>query len=117
MNVQRVLRWLTSIMVAIGVCSIAEALVNNSTPATVLAGNTYFYTTYGSGDVIFRLAAGMPSQCVGFWLRSSDPGQKNDLTALMTAIATQQALTVYADPTQTWPGSTSAYCLVYMIAL
>ena len=101
----------------VALCSVAQALVYNGTPSPVSPGNTYVYTTFGSGDVVFKLTSGMPSQCGGFWLRATDPGLKNDLAALMTAITTQTPVTVYADPTQIWTGSSTPYCLVYMIAL
>ncbi len=106
-----------SIKLTFGMFRAAHAIVYNSSPAPVSSGNTYFYTTFGSGDVVFRLTSGMPSQCGGFWLRATDPGLKNNLAALMAAITTQAPITVYADPTRIWNGSASPYCLVYMIAL
>ena len=84
----------------------------NAAASPVLAGSTVFQTTFGSGDVLFKLTQGMPSGCTGFWLRAIDAGFKSNLAALLTSIATGTSIAVSADDSNIWPGSTNLNCLV-----
>jgi len=81
-------------------------------PSLVTPNTVWMYSTFGSGDVVFRQNAGGVSQCYGFWLRASDPGFKTNVAALLMALQSQSPITVAVDDAQIWAGSGSPYCLV-----
>jgi hypothetical protein len=92
--------------------AVACATQVSGSPSLVTPNTTWMYTTFGSGDVVFRQnTSGLP-QCYGFWLRATDPGFKTNVAALLMAIQTQSQITVVVDDAQLWTGSGSAYCLV-----
>lgn len=81
--------------------------------ATAVTVTTYIaYTDFGNGDVIFVVSAA-PSGCgAGFWLPASAAGFKTLFATLVVAYTTKASMSVDADPTQLWPGSSGQYCRV-----
>jgi hypothetical protein len=113
------LKRFTQLLIAtstLGSIGMASAVVMQSNTSTVLPGTIFTYTSFGNGDVVFQLNSSGLSQCPGFWLRATDPGFKTAVAALLTANASQAAVTVFADTSQIWTGSVTQFCLVYMIS-
>jgi len=113
---------LAAVVIFIGsycLCAVAQAADVSAGPSTVMSQSMFSYSTFGGGDVAFRLTNNPVSQCFGFWLRSSDAGFKNNLAILLSVIQTQGQITVNADDTSGnhWSGSTSAYCIVTSLQL
>lgn len=77
----------------------------------------YSYSEYGSGDVVFRVAAPLTDCEGGFWLKRSDPGFNANLTLLLAAYQSRSTVMIYANPDQIWSGSGSKYCHLYAIQL
>jgi hypothetical protein len=99
-------------VITLALCAAAECIAGpvlsaKSTPAAPL-----FYTTFGSGDVVFNLESDGLTQCTGFWLRPSDSGFKTTFAGLLTAVHAGTPIFVYADDAQLWPGSGDPWCLV-----
>jgi len=97
------------LLLTFGVGNRLSAAAVATAPSTVMPQQTIFYGVYGSGDVVFRLTSNSQPQCAGYWLRSCDTGIKNELAALMIAIASQTMLVVNADDAVIWTGSGSNY--------
>jgi hypothetical protein len=95
----------------------AEAVSISTSASTVMSQQTFFYGTFGSGDVIFRLTTNSQPQCVGYWLRGTDSGLKNELSALLVAISSQSQVVVDADDGVLWTGSSNHYCAVTSLVL
>ena len=114
----KVRRWVQIALTVLlaSTAGVASATVIQSNPSTVVVGSTWWYTSFGSGDVAFQLSSSGLSQCGVFWLRATDPGFKTAVAALLTATTTQATVTVFADTSQMWTGTSTPFCLVYMIA-
>jgi hypothetical protein len=95
----------------------ARAAIVSTGPSIVSAHSVDTYTTFGSGDVTFRLTTNGLSQCDGFWLRATDPGFKTNVAALLATVASQGSISVSADDAQIWTGSAGHYCLVWNLEL
>jgi hypothetical protein len=101
-----------------GMSTRAAAAPFSTTASTVMPQQTFFYGTYGSGDVIFTLTTNShSSSCYGYWLRGTDSALKNELAALMISISAQSLLMVNGDDGTTWTGSSNHYCLVTSLTL
>jgi hypothetical protein len=87
----------------------------SGTPSLVTPNTVWMYSSFGTGDVVFRQNASGLSQCFGFWLRPTDPGFKTNVAALLIATQTQSTITVSVDDSQLWTGSGSPYCLVVAV--
>jgi hypothetical protein len=105
-------------LVGLPLCPIAAdaAAPIASVTSTILSQSTY---VYAAGDVVFQLSNpnNGVSGCYGFWLKATDSGFKNNLAALLALIQSQAPVTVWADNTQVWTGSTQQYCLVYALQI
>jgi len=75
------------------------------------------YSEYGNGDVVFRLSNSAPGCGAGFWLRSSDPGFKQNLAIVIGASLAEKVIGVHAYDDSLWPGSGSAFCRVYAVTV
>jgi hypothetical protein len=75
----------------------------------------YSYSDFGTGDVVIWVAA-PPATCPGgFWVRMTDPGAKNVVAQLLTAVAAQIPLIIWGYDDQLWPGTTTATCRIYTV--
>lgn len=114
------IRQLLLIVVTITLCGLAarsNAAMLSATQSTIASGTLYSYPNFGGGDVVFQLNTNsLSGQCTGFWLRATDPGFKTTLAALLVAEATQTPISAIVDTSQIWTGSSSPFCLIYMIA-
>ena len=90
----------------------AEGAQVNAGPSTILSHSMFSYATFGNGDVIFQLTQNPLPQCYGFWLRSSDPGFRTHVAIVLSVIQAQGEITVTAEDSDVWTGSTAKYCLV-----
>ncbi|MES1190001.1 MAG: hypothetical protein ABUS47_02855 [Steroidobacter sp.] len=72
------------------------------------------YNSYGSGDVIFKLA-NPTSDCVGYWITKTDAGFSANMAMLLTAYQTKTSVVIDATTDQMWPGSVNGYCKLYDI--
>lgn len=100
-----------------GLAARSNAAIVSATQSTIAPGTLYSYPNFGGGDVVFQLSTNsLNSQCVGFWLRASDPGFKSTLAALLVAEATQAPIVAFVDTSQIWGGNASPFCLIDMIA-
>ena len=83
--------------------------------------SVFFYTTYGDGDVVVKGsnmgAEGTPCES-GFWIRSSDPGAKTVISAVLSAYHAGRKINVYAENSSEvgpsrWAGSPGGwYCRI-----
>lgn len=92
--------------------------------ASVNSGTTtikeiYSYADAGeSGDVVFTVNEASPigsSECVGFWMDSSAPGFKNNLSFLLSAYHAASPVLIYSKDTDLFPGSSGKYCRMTII--
>ena len=82
----------------------AAYITGNIGPITRL----YVYSTFGNGDVAFYGVTVGP--CIGFWLRSSDPGFKNMYALLLAARTAGRPVQVWGYDHEVWSGSTQTFC-------
>jgi hypothetical protein len=75
----------------------------------------YSYSDFGIGDVVIRVSTPPPTCPGGFWVRMTDPGAKNVVAQLLTAVAAQIPLIIWGYDDQLWPGTTTATCRLYTV--
>jgi hypothetical protein len=78
------------------------------------------YTAYGvgSGDLIIWLSGGSLSGCDGVWISASQPGARNLTTTMMLAKAMSKNVSIAADNSTLWTGSSSSnFCSLYLIQM
>jgi hypothetical protein len=75
------------------------------------------YTEYGNGDTIVWLASNsLQSSCPsGFWVRGTDTGADRALAQIEAAYHTGTPVTIWADTSTIWSGSSSAACLIWLV--
>lgn len=69
------------------------------------------YTTFGGGDVIFKLTS-PASGCIGFAVLASSTGFKQTYAMLLAAAMNGKPINVQAFNDKKWNGSGSFYCVV-----
>ena len=78
---------------------------------------TYSYSDYGTGDVIFQMnAIGVGCES-GFWLRTTDPGFKSNLSVLIAAHLSGRTVYVQGYNDSIWNGSSGKFCRLYVISI
>ena len=96
--------------------SVSQAAIVSTSPSTVKSQTVISYAAFGGGDIVFQLTTNSLSECGGgFWLRATDPGFKNNLAILLAQAQAGGAVTVAADDSQIWTGSSTPFCLVYCL--
>src|SRR5882672_2823855 len=92
------------------VCCLASVYANAtvvSPGASVTVTQSYAYTTYGGGDFVFTTSVGAPGCGSGWYIKSTDPGYKSAVAAVLTAQAGGNYVQVYGDNADHWSGSPS----------
>jgi hypothetical protein len=75
----------------------------------------YSYSDFGTGDVVVQVT-NPPATCPGgFWVRMTDPGAKNLVAQLLTAVAAQIPLIIWGYDDQLWAGTTTPTCRIYTV--
>jgi hypothetical protein len=75
----------------------------------------YSYSDFNTGDVVIIVTT-PPSTCPGgFWVRMTDPGAKNVVAQLLTAVTTQTPMYIWGYDDQLWSGSGTATCRLYTV--
>jgi hypothetical protein len=93
----------------------AKALVQNAEPGLVTRISSF--EEYGGGDVVFALDKPTVG-CDGYWLKTSDPGFKSNLSILLMARSTKAPVYAIGYDERLWPGSTATkYCHVYYLQI
>ena len=78
---------------------------------------TYSFSDYGTGDVVFQMnAIGVGCES-GFWLRTTDPGFKNNLSVLIAAHLGGRTVYVQGYNDSIWNGSSGKTCRLYVISI
>lgn len=91
-----------------------KQLVRNDQPGLVT--QIVSYEEYGGGDVTFKVDKPTPG-CSGYWLKTSDPGFKSNLSILLMARSSRVPVYAYGADDRLWPGSSEAHCHLYMLQL
>ena len=107
--------------IAIGTLLAANALnarganIVSTTQSTITQVDVY--TEFGNGDVIVWLNNNsLQSSCPsGFWVRGTDTGADRTLAQIEAAYHSGTPVTIWADTTTIWSGSSSAACLIWMV--
>jgi len=86
--------------------------------AAVTVTQTYAYTNYDGGDFVFSTSDGAPGCGSGWYIKSTDPGFKAAVAAILTAQAGGNYIVVYGDNSDLWSGSPSGtYCRVQAVGI
>ena len=100
--------------VALFAPSTADAALVGGSPNGLIK-HYYSYSDFGTGDVVIWVTT-PPATCPGgFWVRMTDPGAKNVVAQLLTAVATQMPLIIWGYDDQLWPGTTTPTCRIYTV--
>jgi hypothetical protein len=92
------------------------AIVSPSGSVTVT--RSYAYTNFDGGDFVFSTSAGAAGCGSGFYIKSTDPGYKAAVAAVLTAQAGGNFILVYGDNSDLWVGSPSGqYCHVHAVGI
>jgi hypothetical protein len=108
-------KWLAGIL-----CVAVSAFGARSALATVVysTGTVSWFSTYssfGGGDITFRLT-NQPSSCSGgYWMSKSQAGFNANLAYLLAARAAGETIVVGGDDAVIWNGSASIFCRVEWI--
>jgi hypothetical protein len=93
----------------------AKLQVYNAEPGLVTT--IISYEEFGGGDVVFILDKPTVG-CAGYWLKTSDPGFKSNLSILLMARSSKVPLFATGYDERIWPGSTGArYCHLYALQI
>jgi hypothetical protein len=105
----------------VGACIVAPGRVDAATvspSASVTVTKSYAYTSFGGGDFVFTTSAAAPGCGTGWYIKSTDPGFKSAVAAVLTAQAGGNYVLVYGDNSDLWPGSPSGqYCRVSAVGV
>jgi hypothetical protein len=85
--------------------------------ASVTITQSYAYASFGGGDFVFTTSIAAHGCGSGFYIKSTDPGYKAAVAAVLTAQAGGNFVQVYGDNNDLWPGSTGQYCRLQTIGL
>jgi hypothetical protein len=86
--------------------------------ASVTITQSWAYTAFGGGDFVFA-TSGVATGCgSGWYIKSTDPGYKSAVAAVLTAQAGGNYVQIYGDNSDLWSGSPSGqYCHLQTIGL
>ncbi len=102
---------------------LAILLVFSSFAHAALVGATgkitwsYSYSDFGTGDVVFQMSLITVGCENGFWLRTTDPGFKSNLSFLLAAHLSGKTVSVLGYNDSIWTGSAGKYCRLYQISI
>lgn len=86
--------------------------------ASVTVTQSWAYTAYDGGDFVFSTTGSAPGCGSGWYIKSTDPGYKSAVAAVLTAQAGGIYVQVYGDNSDIWTGSPSGqYCHLQTIGL
>jgi hypothetical protein len=95
-----------------------EAIATVVTPAAaVTVTQTYAYTNYDGGDFVFSTSDTAPGCSSGWYIKSTDPGFKAAVAAVLTAQVAGSYILVYGDTADLWAGSSGQFCRVQAVGI
>jgi hypothetical protein len=110
--------WDFVMFAVIGCFCSQQATATVVTPAAAVTVTvSYAYTSYLGGDFVFSTSDNAPGCYSGWYIKSSDPGFKAAVAAVLTAQAAGSYIVVYGDNADIWPGSGGQYCRVQTVGL
>lgn len=76
------------------------------------------YTTFGDGDVVFKLSTPVVGCDDGYWLNKKDPGFDTTLSVILSSFHAKTDVKVWGHDDQLWGGSgDSKYCRLNWLRL
>ncbi|WP_210330305.1 hypothetical protein [Aliikangiella sp. G2MR2-5] len=88
---------------------------NESTDLTKI-NSVISYSTYGSGDVIFKVE-NPSTNCYGYWINKNDMGFNANLTIIIAAYQAKNTVVAKGLTDEKWAGSSKNWCKLYSISL
>jgi len=98
-------------------CSSPASATVVTPAAAVTITQSYAYTAYNGGDFVFSTSDTVPGCSSGWYIKSTDPGFKAAVAAVLTAQAAGGYVVVYGDTADLWSGSSGQYCHVQAVGM